>query len=104
MKTFDQLCKDVVKVVEDRVQAESPAIKDTPGRRFAVFQTELAALLEENQVTVTAEELAAAAQKYAYPAVSAQVAEATDAPPEAKKPASADDIVKNFVKSDGKQP
>lgn len=92
-KTFSELCKDAVKLTEARVEAESPAIKDTPRRRFSVFQDELATLLAANDVAVDLHEVREAAEKYAY----SVTVEAPKAPPE---PAKADDIIKKFAKTE----
>jgi hypothetical protein len=95
-KTFEDLSKDAVKLTEARVKAESPSIKDTPRRRLAVFQVELAALLKENEVAYTAEELHKAAESYAFAPV--KVEETAEVP--LVEPAKADDIIKKFAKTD----
>lgn len=96
MKTFEQLSKDVVKVVEDRIKAESPAIQDTPRRRFTVFQSELRALLATESVSATPEEIDDAAQEFAFGLP--KIEETTEVP--LVEPAKADDIIKKFAKTD----
>lgn len=66
MKTFESLCKEAAKIVDERVKAESPSIKDTPQRRFSVFQGELTVLLVQNNTPVDVEKVREAGEKYAF--------------------------------------
>lgn len=66
MKTFESLCKEAAKLVDERVKAESPSITDTPRRRFAVFQGELTVLLVRENIAVDVEAVQKAGEKYAF--------------------------------------
>lgn len=66
MKSFESLCTEAAAIVEERVKLESPSIRDTPSRRFAVFQGELTVLLVREGITVDTEEVREAAEKYVF--------------------------------------
>jgi hypothetical protein len=95
-KTFSELCKDAAKITEDRVEAESPAIKDTPRRRFEVCKAELSVLVAENGLQVAEFDVREAAEFFAY-GYRTRLSLDEKAPPE---PAKADDIIKKFAKTD----
>lgn len=64
--TFAKLCKEAETATDERVKAESPSIRDTPGRRYSVFQGTLTCLLVRDGIDVDVEKVRKAGEKYAF--------------------------------------
>lgn len=81
-KTLKDLAADAGVRTLERVQAESPSIRDTPTRRLSVFRSELAALAAEHHLDALDSEIELLAVEFAFGPQPAPASASLSAEPE----------------------